>query len=103
MAQIKLLDDVSTDSTTADADGFDPKGARFTITVLGTVGGSSIAIQESLDGGTTRRTMTYDDGTDVILLDNGTIEVDRLPQGYLVYAALTGGSPSGVTVVCVEG
>ena len=102
MGASKLLDNVSGDTSTADADGFNPRGAKTNIQVDGTLGGASIFLYGSLDGGVTRVLLAFQDGSDAELITNTIVEVDRLAIGYKIYAQLVGGSPSGVTVTAVN-
>ena len=96
----KILDNISADASTADADGFNPQGSRANISVEGDLGGGSVGIFASKDGGTTRFLLTYADGSPVTIVTTGSIiEINRLGMSWKIYAALAGSSgASGVTV-----
>jgi len=68
-------------------------GGRGHAGAFGTFGGGTLAIQGSPDAGTTKVTL----GTDVTWTANGLGNF-LLPQGYTVYATLTGSTTPSITV-----
>ncbi len=103
MTQKFLLQNVSVDSSTANANGVPTLGSSVNIDVDSTsLGGGTVNIFGSLDLGVTRTLLNFDDGTPMQITANSISQISRLANGYQLYASLTGSAgASGVTVQVV--
>jgi hypothetical protein len=82
-----LLQNVSVDT---DGAGIPADGGTKTLSIWATsFGGGSVTIQGSPDGGTTWITLTYG-GNPAIFTENTFRLINRLGQGLLIRAILTG-------------
>ena len=102
MTQKFLLNNIAVDAATADADGVATLGSAVNIDVGSvSLGGGTVSIFGSLDGGTTRTLLAFEDGTPMQVTSNGISQIARLANGYRLYAALTGSTAADSVTVQV--
>ena len=100
MSQKFLLDEVNVDTATANGDGVGTLGSAVNLDVQGVnFGGGTVSIFGSLDNGTTRTLLQFDDATPMQFIASGITQIARLANGYRLYASLGGSSGAdGVSV-----